>query len=103
MTDAYVPQGNKWDNVEAFRFPKILVPYAGPIAGAYDPADGASIIHPWMSPSHLKRNQNYSAGLNVLTVDCAVRWFNHRPFEYPDTQPNRPRVRYVHYYNQMFW
>jgi prepilin-type N-terminal cleavage/methylation domain-containing protein len=96
MTDVYVPRGD--DNIRA---PGVIAIYAGPPTN----------LHPTLSPSHLKSGAGYSAGMNVLTIDCSVRWLPAvDTITTNKSSPSynwavRPRFRYPRGggYHNMYW
>lgn len=60
-----------------------------------------------MPGSHQKPGQKYSAGLNVLTADCSVQWYEHRDSVLKGSPQYRndvhPRFRYRRYNNYLYW
>jgi len=95
MTDVFVPK-----NDPNTSYPGIWVLFGGPIT---DP-------HPWRAPSHIKNGQVYSAGLNVLTIDGSVQWFDQRDGFADKSSASfrwdaRPRFRYWRGtgWNNMYW
>jgi hypothetical protein len=96
MTDVFMPRGD--DNVRA---PGVIAIYAGPVTAP----------HPTLSASHLRPGTPYSAGMNVLTIDCSVQWLPHRDtITTNKSSPSyrwdvRPRYRYPRGggYHNMYW
>jgi prepilin-type N-terminal cleavage/methylation domain-containing protein len=57
--------------------------------------------------NHTQSGKSWSAGLNVLNADYSVQWYTHRDAVYKG-DPNyrddvRPRYRYQHYNNYLYW
>lgn len=95
MTDVFVPR-----NDPNASYPGIWVYFGGPI----------SEPHPLRPASHIKSGQVYSAGLNVLTIDGSVQWFDQRDASTDKFSPAfqwdvRPRFRYSRGtgWQNMYW
>ena len=98
MTDMYLPQNAiNWYGGVPQQW--LMASFAGD--------ENSGPAHPLLPGSHLKPGTNYSAGLNVLSIDGSVRWFEQikavvkgNPAYRWDA---RPRQRYQHYYHVMYW